>query len=177
MANTQSRPPNLRLIKGDHTTPFNRSRTEVLLSEIQTGGPSYMKIRELSKQIKSKIAFLEAELADDGKNLRSGLQNFLAVMASSRKDELTGSGVDFRDPSDPKKVAVSLVSGETDSPEAQPKIDQIIASCIEVAKSDVEFLREVLISTRDKGSVTHEQFPKLKDILENNSYWRFIEPT
>ncbi|MFH1520527.1 MAG: hypothetical protein ABID61_02700 [Candidatus Micrarchaeota archaeon] len=173
---THSKPPQLRLIRGGNSPPFDSYATSVLISEIERGGVSSTKLRELSTSIRSKIASLESELEHDAKDLRSGLHSFLVAMASSRKDELRGSGVVFRDPSDPK-ITVSLVSGETDSSTAQTKIDTIIASCIEVARADIEFLQVVLVSIEQSRSVPPDQLPKLKDILEKNSYWRFVEPT
>lgn len=177
MATTHSGPPSLRLIQGGNRPRTFTSRVEVLLSEIERGGTSRAQIQELSESIKAKIAFLESKLAHDAKDLREGLQSFLVVMPSSRKDELSGSGVVFKDPSNPTKIVVRLENGETDSPTAQPKIDRITASCIEVAKSDLEFLRGILLSLKQSKSVPADQFPKLRDILEHNSYWRFIEPT
>lgn len=177
MASTHSKPPHLRVIQGGKFPPFVRSKAQVLLSELEHGGQSRTMLRELAVQIRAKVSFLETQLADDAKNLRAGLQSFLKTMASSRKDELSGSGVDFRDPSDPTRVAVRLVNGETDTPAAQSKIDDIIDSCVEVANSDVEFMRGILVSIRDKGSIPKDQFTQLKAILENNSYWRFVEPT
>ena len=96
MAFNRSGPPSLRLITGGKSPDASLLRVEVLLSEIEHGGTSRAQIRELSDSIKSKIAFLESRLAHDRKALREDLQSFLVVMASSRKDELSGSGVVFR---------------------------------------------------------------------------------
>lgn len=176
MGITRPGPPHLRLIKGGDPSRGFTSGVEVLLSEIEHGGSSRAQIRELSESIKAKITFLESKLANDAKDLREDLQSFLVVIASSRQDELRGSGVVFKDPSDPTQF-VHLENGETDSPAAQPKIDRIIASCIDVANSDLEFLRTVLTSLKQSKSIPADRFSKLRDILENNSYWRFVEPT
>lgn len=167
-------PPTLRLIPGGDSPRFT-SRVGSLLSEIEHGGTSITQMRELSASIRSKIAYLESKLAHDAKTLRQDVQSFLVAMASSRKDELSGSGINFKDPTDPAKIAVRLESGETDSSEAQPKIDLIIAGCIEVANTDLAFLRTV--SLKQGRTISADQLSKLRDILENNTYWRFIEPT
>ncbi len=145
----------------------------VLISSAEAGGPDKAGARELAESVSLKAESLESDLANDGKALKEGVVSYLVTMAGGRQDELSGAGVRFKGPSS----EVVLKSGEADDPGSKGKIDAIVEGCMAAAKDDLEFLRRTLKSLKDPQPLPGKDAARLKDILEKNTYWRFLEAT
>jgi hypothetical protein len=130
--------------------------------------------------IDAQIENLEQKLADNARALRSEVKEYVRQMTSKRLDRQDGFAnvsVVFRKPSDPKQIIVRLESDEADEDSGKGKMEKMVAWCISVAKSDLSFLKRTSEAIKKNGAVPEDDRKRLKEILENNSYWRFIELT
>ena len=144
----------------------------VLLSEMGSGSIAPDDRKLLLSKMREKVRTLKAELDGDGTALRSRVVSYLRTMAGGREDELSGSGVDFRVPE--KKIEISLEPGEADKKSASRKIDRIVAECTALAAEDLEFLESASKKVRT-SSLDDSEIEQLRSVLENNTYWRFLE--
>lgn len=131
---------------------------------------SSFEARELAGMISAKAEALERDLADDAKALKEGVTSFVVTMAGGRQDELSGAGVRFKSPSS----EIILKSGEADDPASKVKIDAILDGCLTAARDDLALLKRAQ-KMKDPSSLSPDDLARLKDILEKNTYWRFLE--
>ncbi len=129
---------------------------------------------ELSESISAAIARLERDLGDDAKALRSEVEDHARIIASGKKDELTGMGLLFEIPE--RNVRIELADGEAKAKGSEKKIEAMVRECIGAAKSDLAALREAQ-SALEKGALTGAGLDKIAPILDNNAYWRFFQTT
>ena len=147
----------------------------VLLSTIGSRTLDQQEAKQLCEAISAKIDYLETDLEKDAAVLRRGVESYVHTMAGGRQDELSGSGVHFRNMS--SKSEVILESGEADRAEAKGKIDAIVEGCVAAARDDMKFLKSALKNIKEDRTLNDADLSKLKDILQGNTYWRFLEAT
>ena len=129
----------------------------------------------LRKTIIKKIDSLEKDLGNNACNLRKAVDSFVRTIAGTRKDELSGTGVELRNTSNSKEVLVHLENGEAAKEEANGKIERIIRECINTASEDVLFLKDISEKLQQNSALSQEEVSRLKGIIKENSYWRFID--
>jgi len=142
----------------------------VLLSEIESRTPTKEENLLLIEEVSAKIRKLDSDLDGNGKELRRHVTSYVQTIAGSRDDELSGMGLVFDD----GKTNVVFEAGDADN--AKEKISTVIEACLAAAQKDRSFLKEIL-SELEANSLPEEKVPKLREILGNNTYWRFLEET
>jgi hypothetical protein len=162
----QTPPKNLRF--PDY---FGKPSQMQVLSILEKRHLSSVDIETLKQTIAGMIAMIEGKCEDDAKGLRRHVHSYLTTLASSRGDELSGMGVEFKKP---QAETIVLESGETDDPEAAGKIVSITEGCVSIAKDDLSFLKDALSSLKKEDSLPPEYATKLKEIIVGNSFWRFF---
>lgn len=145
----------------------------VHLSHIENRTGSSEDRKVVAMEVSRMIKTLESELGDVGDGLRRHVESYLVIMASGVPDPLSPAGVKYHNPQG--GAAITLGDGEAAKPEAKKKIDAIVSRCMAAAKSDLEFLNDALSILEAGGSLPEEKLKELREILGQNTYWRFFE--
>ena len=150
----------------------NFERMSVLLSSLGKRRLLRHEMVELIRSIESKIDYVRRDLADGSAGLRRALKSFLMAIAGDRKDALPITAIVYKGGSG---LEIRLSQSEASEEGAKEKIEQIIEGSIKSAEFDLVFLREVLEKLGNSEELDDFDLARLREIVENNTYWRFID--
>ena len=134
---------------------------------------------QLSSAVQAKIVQLNKKLAKNASPLKKEMKNYLEKMTDRQldgKDGLSNVGMIFSKDS-PKKINIRLKSGEGNTKKGAEKIAKITVACVTTAKEDLIFLKKALKTMKNKSEFSEEDRSRLIEILDKNSYFRFLEIT
>jgi hypothetical protein len=152
--------------------PVNFERIAVLISSLAERRLAKSERVELGAAISSKIDYLEQNLAGNASGLVRAVESFVRAIAGDREDVISGTGIVFRNGSSEE---IRLKNGEAAKESAKEKIERIIEGSAKAAQDDLIFLKQALETIRESGVLPENDLIKLREVIENNTYWRFID--